>query len=571
MASNGSRGPQGFETIYKRRATRLAVTIGLFVIAAGALPAAVYAFAPMATPPLSQHNQVTAAAIPKVIATPWKLVKPTATPLTKATARTSPTPGSSATPIVEPTGYANAGPIILPTATPTGQPTTQPTTGPTYQPTAAPTAGPTGTPTAQPTAQPTATASQPPVGVAGASFVSPSGSDAAAGTIDAPWRTLQHAADVATGTVYVRGGSYSGFTVTRSGLSFLAYSGETPIVNGGAGRTDVVVFRGVTSATISGFTIQGNVSTYGCGIHVDGSSGVLISGNLVRNNHSFGIGVFRSGTVRIDANELTANDTGVEIEYGLAGNVVSHNSIHDNQTQVDESRGRDGVNVYYTSGATTISANSFVHNGTHIEYYNSSNITISDNTLRDGSVLESGTDPGGTCRNITFVRNVASRTNFGEYSDGIILRCASDSLFANNTLSGLDTFGFDVVDGTQGIDFGGSIAGLRVVNNIILNGRAFSIDNTLPASVVIDRNLSWGTSSALYADYVAYVAGRGNTGSLATFRSWTGYQANGLQADPKLADAAFHLSAGSPAIDRGAILPGIAYTGSAPDLGCWER
>jgi nitrous oxidase accessory protein NosD len=322
---------------------------------------------------------------------------------------------------------------------------------------------------------------------------------------------------------------------------------------------------------VVGLTIEGNLTRYGSGIEVGHSTGVTITRNLIRANHSFGVFVDNSGDVLIATNEITANDTGVEVEYGLAGTAITDNYIHDNLTNVDSSRGKDGVNVYYTTGATTITDNYFGHNGTHVEYYASSNITISENTMRDGSVLESGTDKGGSCRNIRFVRNVADRTDFGVYADGLILRCAANSLIANNTLSSLDMFAFDVVDGTKGVAFGGSIAGLVIENNIVVKGRAFSIDNKLPAGVVIDRNLVWGTSRARFGTFVAYVAGRGNTGRLAEFTGWTGYQAHGITADPKFSDDLYNLSPSSPAIDRGARLAGIAYSGVAPDLGRWER
>ncbi|MBE0342012.1 DUF1565 domain-containing protein, partial [Paenibacillus sp. 28ISP30-2] len=51
-------------------------------------------------------------------------------------------------------------------------------------------------------------------------YVATSGSDSNAGTSDAPWKTLQHAADVAPAgsTVYVRGGVYNQkLKITRSG------------------------------------------------------------------------------------------------------------------------------------------------------------------------------------------------------------------------------------------------------------------------------------------------------------------------------------------------------------------
>src|SRR5688572_28557479 len=50
-------------------------------------------------------------------------------------------------------------------------------------------------------------------------FVAPQGDDKAAGTAEAPWKTLQHAADVvpAADTVLVRSGTYAGFDLRKSG------------------------------------------------------------------------------------------------------------------------------------------------------------------------------------------------------------------------------------------------------------------------------------------------------------------------------------------------------------------
>ncbi len=77
-------------------------------------------------------------------------------------------------------------------------------------------------------------------------YVSPTGSDNAAGSQSQPFATLQKGNDVATAgdTVYIRGGTYSittpstsgaGITITKSGTSdtkriyFWAYPGEVPV------------------------------------------------------------------------------------------------------------------------------------------------------------------------------------------------------------------------------------------------------------------------------------------------------------------------------------------------------
>src|SRR5438477_10667650 len=76
-------------------------------------------------------------------------------------------------------------------------------------------------------------------------YVAPTGSDSAAGTMDAPWATLQKGANtaVAGDTVWIRGGTYkittpansgAGINFTKSGTSdtnrikYWAYPGETP-------------------------------------------------------------------------------------------------------------------------------------------------------------------------------------------------------------------------------------------------------------------------------------------------------------------------------------------------------
>jgi len=129
--------------------------------------------------------------------------------------------------------------------------------------------------------------------------------------------------------------------------------------------------------------------------------------------------------------------------------------------------------------------------------------------------METGTDGSAPCARLTFVRNVAygAGSVAGE-TTGLILRCASDSLFAHNTFDGLDHYAFYVAAGGS---FAGSIAGLRIVDNVIYRGRAYSLTSGLPTSLVIDHDLVRpGGSAATYGRYVAYVAGRGNTDSLAS-------------------------------------------------------
>ena len=204
-----------------------------------------------------------------------------------------------------------------------------------------------------------------------------------------------------------------------------------------------------------------------------------------------------------------------------------------------------------------------------VEIYGSHHVEVIGNRFWGNlDVIETGTDARHACGDLTIVGNVAWAVG-NATQHGIILRCAAASLVAHNTLVGLDLFAFDVSH--QHGPYGASVAGLRIVNNVAVGGRAFSIDSSLPRSVEIDYNLvRTARSGAQQGGWLAYVAGHGSTRSLAEFRTWTGFERHGKFADPRFFDAAGHdftLRPDSPAVDAGIVLPGRPFASSAPDLG----
>src|SRR5207253_2830985 len=101
----------------------------------------------------------------------------------------------------------------------------------------------------------------------------------------------------------------------------------------------------------------------------------------------------------------------------------------------------------------------------------------------------------------------------------------------------------------------GNLNGNRIQNNIFLRQPG----STGEATVLRIRDASQGgnLSYTLAAFQQTYTEASGN-----------------LETDPMFTDEAsrvFTLSAGSPAIDRGLVIPGVGYFGSAPDLGVFER
>jgi len=411
-------------------------------------------------------------------------------------------------------------------------------------------------------------------GTAGTFIVSPTGDDTADGTAASPWRTVQHAVDVAASgsTIRVHAGTFAGFNVRRPGLTVTGGPGARPSITG------PVRVLGTHDVVLRSFDVSDATGPYEAAVSIDRSSVVTVADSTVHGN-SVGIELLSSNHVAVEANDVFDNASGIEIHTMGDGTLISHNRIHDNGRVLDSSRGGTGINVYLSSGTLTIRDNDLVQNhtpsyadGVGIEVYGSSNVVIESNRFRGNlDVIETGTDGLHGCSNLRIVGNLAYRSGSGE-QHGMILRCAANSLVANNTLVGFDKFAFDVSH-LHG-KYGGSVNGLRIVNNIVAGGRAFSIDSRLPASVVIDHDLMWpGTASVMSGQYLAFVAGHGNTTSLATFRSWTRFERHGIRANPGFVDPStddYGLRDASPAVDAGIPVAGRPFDGSAPDLGYFE-
>jgi parallel beta-helix repeat protein len=433
----------------------------------------------------------------------------------------------------------------------------------------------------EPGVEPTPTPTHAPLEypVLGPRYVSPIGDDAGPGSLEEPWRSPQRAVDLTVGEVVLLSGSYEPFVITRSDLLVRAADGDEVVIEGGLRLT------GVERVTLAGLTIQGALGSYEGGLEIERSSRIEVRDSLIRDN-TFGIHLRDSTDVRITRNEMTRNGSGVEVHGAAAGLVVSHNRMHHNDRAVDRSRGANAVVFYRSTGPAEVTRNELWSNwnpspapgtdpgGGAFEIYASSDITISHNRIWDSAVLETGTEDDIPCARLVFIHNLAYRGESDELQDGLILRCAEDSLVAHNTLVGLDNFAIDVIH-QQG-PFAGSVERLRIVNNIAVHGRAYSIDNQLPDSVVIDWNLAWNprTSEALRGNYLAYYWRHGNTQSHEELQSW-GIDPNGIGEDPRFVDAAandYRLRPDSPALGAGVLIPGIndELQDGQPNLGYHE-
>ena len=181
--------------------------------------------------------------------------------------------------------------------------------------------------------------------------VAPDGSDLASGTLEAPWRTLQHAADTAAAgdTVWVRGGVYrESVTLTRSGradapIVFAAYADEGPVIDGeGLDVGALVRLRAVSFVSLRGLEIR-NVPG-GNAVWIQRSSDIELLDCDV--HHAFyGIGI-ADGThdfalTRVEVHHITLYGVDVDAAGGAPcfNGTFSECNVH---TALDPTQNVDG-------------------------------------------------------------------------------------------------------------------------------------------------------------------------------------------------------------------------------------
>jgi parallel beta-helix repeat protein len=436
-------------------------------------------------------------------------------------------------------------------------------------------------------------------------YVATNGSDSNDGSSGRPWRTVQKAADVVPGgsTVAIRAGTYAGFVVRRSGTSgapttYTAAAGAAPVINGDPSHTIAVYIHDWASVVhdvkVSRLTIQNAPGGRGSGggVMVQNGHHITLADNIVKDNRSYGIYLYDAYAIRVARNEITRTEVGIYVTHQGEGDAFVDNRIHHNDRMVIntpspnyDDYGATGIAFNVSTGHVSVTGNriwgnratsyDYTWDGSGIELWMSSNVDISGNSLWDNeNVLETGSDGSAGCSNNRFTRNDAFGATTAGRSFGMYLRCATNMLVANNTFYGLKQFTFQIAHRT-GVH-GGAIDGLRVENNVIVStgsaNEVYWVRSALPSSVVIDRDLAYNTTGGR----LAYVDGRGSTTSLATFHAWTGREASGIQANPRLTNATasdFRLLAGSPAIDKGIVIAGVTdgYVAAGPDIGRYER
>lgn len=177
-------------------------------------------------------------------------------------------------------------------------------------------------------------------------YVSPNGLDSNPGTIDAPWQTIQHAADsmVAGDSVFVRSGTYheqikpaNSGDATAGYITFSAYPNETPVIDGtdvDSGNNGIVIQTSFVK--ISGFEFRnwpdngiccwnaGYIEVSDCKIH-DSGSGV----SFYDGSHDFNVS--RVEVYRTNGGFDASPAEGANCYNGVINDVFVHNALDINQ------------------------------------------------------------------------------------------------------------------------------------------------------------------------------------------------------------------------------------------------
>jgi parallel beta-helix repeat protein len=355
---------------------------------------------------------------------------------------------------------------------------------------------------------------------------SPACSDTGSGTQTVPYCSIAPAAKAAQPgqTVLVSPGTYAEqVSPARSGtagspVTYRAASGGAVVVTGGASGSGFKL-SSRSWITIAGFTVKGSL---GNGINLSSGSHLTITGNDVSGSGKPVSGYTKRGIY------LSA----------VTDSVVSGNVTHGNTEA--------GIYLDASSARDTISANTSYGNARgYTRAAPGIDVRGDDNTVV-GNVTFGNEDTGlqfykGAQRNL-----VADNVTYGNGDHGIDDLGATDQVITGNTVYDNVTAGINL----EGGSVGGSVYDNISVDNGVGSPRTKS-DIRVDAASIAGTSVDWNLVD-VPSGYVVYVWGSTSYKSLSAFRTATGQEAHGIQADPRWVDRAggdFHLLAGSPAID----------------------
>lgn len=442
-------------------------------------------------------------------------------------------------------------------------------------------------------------------------YVATTGNDANPGTLSAPWKTIQKAANTAVpgDVVCVRGGIYKEVVVINvSGsadggtITFKSYPGETAILDGKSlkvpsGWGPMILIQNKSYITIQGFEIRNYKSAAKAhspiGIFVTGyDDHIQLVNNVIHDmgttfngkngGDAHGIAVYGTDApnsihnVVIEGNQLYNLKLGSSESLVVNGNVdgftITNNIVHDNNNIGIDVIGFEGK----SPDPTLDQARNGKVIGNTVNNINSyGNPAYGKERSADGIYVDGG-------RDTLIERNIVHHTNLGiELASEHAGRATSNITVRNNfvysnTQVGIAIGGYDeqrgstencvIVNNTfynnyTQADWGAELyVQFDTRNNIIENNIFFATSNRrfieswseVMTNNVVDYNLYFATGSGTNGTWIWKNI---TYSTFAAYQSATGNDADGLAGvDPLLVNLTtpdLHLQPTSSAIDRG--------------------
>ncbi len=309
-------------------------------------------------------------------------------------------------------------------------------------------------------------------------YVSTLGNDSFAGSASAPWRTLQHGANVvgAGDTVIIRGGSYAGFRAKSGGVSglpvtFRAEDGEVVVVDAVSAdsrKGSIIEIEGYDWWVIQGLEVTG--APVNAGIDIREADHVAVRNCYCHHNRKWGIFTGFAEFFTAEYNECAYSTLEHGIYHSNSGDnaVIRYNICHHNhacgiQINADPSMGGDGI---------------------------SSDCMVTHNRLYENGAA------GGAAINLASVRDslIANNLITGNHAGGIAAWDdgqgdqwgSKNNLFYNNTIH-------VPADGRWAVNLGNGSSGCRVYNNILIHENAarggLEIDTSSLSGFLSDYNI----------------------------------------------------------------------------------
>ncbi|MEI6946993.1 CBM35 domain-containing protein [Paraflavisolibacter sp. H34] len=382
-------------------------------------------------------------------------------------------------------------------------------------------------------------------------YVAPDGNDANTGTLSSPYKSLQQAIQQAApgDYIYLRGGTYyelTGITVARGNdgtaaapKHIYAYAGETPVLNFSA-QAELSTNRGLT--------LNGHYwHVKGITVEQAGDNGIFIGGNhntvekcVTRRNRDTGL-------------QLGRYSSAAPFAEWPADNLILDCESYDNRDATNENA--DGFACKLTTGPGNVFRGCIAHHN-----------------IDDGWDLytkpETGPIGAVTLENCIAHSNGTLTTGGSSGSgDKNGFKLGGEDIAVNHIVRRCMAFN----NGKHGFTFNSNPGSIEVTNCTGYKNaqRNFSFD---VGTHVYRNNLSYLSASndkvigTLIAPNVfSNTTNWGYTVNAASFQSLT----MGPNDNPT-GNGFLNLVAGSPMINVGTLATGIAYSGSAPDLGAIE-